>query len=76
MLFFVWYDDNPKKPVVEKIHEAMAAYTERFKARPSLLLVNETDYVGLPDLLVRSERTVQPNTFWLGREDDSTHPAL
>jgi len=76
MLFFVWYDDTPKKPVIEKIREAMAAYTERFKVRPSLLLVNETDYVGLTDLLVRSERTVQPNTFWLGHEDDSDRPAL
>ena len=76
MLFFVWYDDNPKKPVIEKIHEAIAAYVERFKIRPSLVLVNAVDYMGLPDMLVRSERTVQPNTFWLGREDDSDRPAL
>ena len=69
MLYFVWYDDSPKKPVVEKIQEAIAAYVTRFAIRPSLLLVNAVDHMELTDMLVRSERTVQPNTFWLGYEE-------
>jgi hypothetical protein len=31
MLFFVWYDDTPKKLVVDKITEAIAAYVARSK---------------------------------------------
>ena len=69
MIYFVWYDDSPKKPVVEKIQEAIAAYVARFKTRPSLLLVNAVDHMEMTEVTVRSERTVQPNTFWLGRED-------
>ena len=69
MLFFVWYDDSPKKPVVERIQEAIAAYVERFKTRPSLVLVNAVDYMLMAEVTVRSEHTVRPNTFWLGRED-------
>jgi hypothetical protein len=69
MLYFVWYDDSPKKLVAEKIQEAIAAYVTRFAIQPSLLLVNAVDHMELTNLLVRSERTVQPNTFWLGYEE-------
>jgi hypothetical protein len=73
MLFLVWYDDSPKTPVVEKIQAAIAAYVARFLVRPSLVLVNVVDHMELADVQVRYERTVQPNTFWVGRED-STNP--
>jgi len=69
MLYFVWYDDSAKKPVVEKIQEAITAYVTRFAIQPSLMLVNAADHMELTDMLVRSERTVQPNTFWLGYEE-------
>jgi hypothetical protein len=68
MLFLVWYDEDPKKPVSEKIAAAVAAYRVRFNNAPGLVLVNARDYVDVAGLLVRSERTVQPNTFWVGRE--------
>jgi hypothetical protein len=71
MLFLVWYDDSSKTPVVDKIQAAIGAYVKRFNARPSLVLVNAVDHMQLNDVLVRSERTVQPNTFWVGREDSA-----
>jgi hypothetical protein len=75
MLYFVWYDDSPKKLVAEKIQEAIAAYVTRFAIQPSLLLVNVVDHMELANMLVRSERTVQPNTFWLGYEEIAEVPA-
>lgn len=69
MLFLVWYDDSSKTPVADKIQAGIAAYTRRFQAHPSLVLVNAVDYMELPDILVRSARTVQPNTFWVGLND-------
>lgn len=71
MLFFVWYDDSPKKLTSDKIQEAITAYVERFRTHPSLLLINAADQSERTDLTVRSERTVQPNTFWLGDEDQA-----
>jgi hypothetical protein len=68
MLFFVWYDDSPKKLAADKLQEAIVAYVERFKMRPSLVLVNTADMLELAGVVVRCERTVQPNTFWLGYE--------
>jgi hypothetical protein len=69
MLFLVWYDDNSKTPVADKIQAAIAAYVTRFQARPSLVLVNAVDHMERTDVLVRSERTVQPNSFWVGLDD-------
>jgi hypothetical protein len=69
MLFFVWFDDSPKKLTNEKLQEAIAAYVERFRARPTLVLVNAADQLERTDITVRSERMVQPNTFWLGQEE-------
>jgi len=74
MLYFVWYDDSPKKPVAEKIQEAIAAYVTRFAIQPSLLLVNAVDHMEFTNVLVRAERTVQPNTFWLGFEEIAEAP--
>src|SRR5690242_10959280 len=75
MQFFIWYDDTPKKPVVEKIDAAIAAYVERFKTRPNLVLVNALDYLELADVVVRSGRTVQPNSFRVGHEEGADLPA-
>jgi hypothetical protein len=69
MLFFVWYDDSPKKLTTDKLQEAIAAYIERFRIHPTLVLINAVDQLERTDITVRSERTVQPNTFWLGHED-------
>jgi hypothetical protein len=68
MLYFVWYDDSPKKLATDKLREAIVAYAERFKTSPNLVLVNTADMLELAGVVVRSERTVQPNTFWLSYE--------
>ena len=54
MLFFVWYDDSPQKPVVDKIQAAIAAYVVRFQTRPSLVLVNAVDHMEMTEVTVRS----------------------
>ena len=69
MLFFVWYDDSPKKLTSDKLQEAIAAYVQRFRTRPTLVLINAADQLEHTDIMVRSERTVQPNTFWLGHDE-------
>jgi len=76
MQFFVWYDDSPKKPTADKMQEAIAAYVERFKMRPSLVLVNAIDHVQMTEVTVRAERTVQPNSFWVGRDDGTDTPIV
>jgi hypothetical protein len=69
MFYFVWFDDTPKKPASDKLQDAIAAYIVRFNAPPNLVLVNAIDQLERTDVMVRYERTVQPNSFWLGHED-------
>lgn len=70
MLFLVWYDPDPGRTVAEKIQAALDAYRRRFSAAPDLVLVNAADAADLVGVEVRSERTVQPHHFWVGRTDD------
>ena len=65
-MFFVWYDDDPKKPGGDKLTDAISAYVRRFAKTPSLVLVNPVDELMRDDISVRCTITVRPNTFWLG----------
>lgn len=71
-MFYVWYDDTPKKLTSDKIDEAINAYVARFAARPSHVLVNIADVIGRTDVIVQSSLTVQPNTFWLSADHTSS----
>lgn len=75
MLFLVWYDPDSRRTVADKIQDALAAYTKRFSAAPNLVLVNIADMIEVAAIEVRSERTVQPHNFWVGRSDERTPEA-
>jgi hypothetical protein len=70
MNYLVWYDESAKKSPAEKIQEAIGAYVARFATAPTLVLVNSVDQADVSGVLIRSERTVQPNNFWVGMSDD------
>jgi len=59
-----------KKSAAEKIQDAIAAYVARFTTTPTLVLVNTADQADVGGVLIRSERTVRPNNFWVGMLDD------
>ncbi len=66
--FLMWYDDNPKTPVQQKIAAAIAAYQVRFPGvQPSLVLVNEAEVVSFEGITVRSAPTVGRYTYWVGQ---------
>ena len=48
---------------------------EEIEAMHPELLPGLTAHPGVGFVLVRSERTVQPNTFWLGYEEIAEVPA-
>ncbi|MFO7168385.1 MAG: hypothetical protein DIU80_010205 [Chloroflexota bacterium] len=70
MNYLVWYDESPKKSAAEKIQDAIAAYVARFATAPTLVLVNSADHADVGGVVIRSERTVQPNNFWVGTHGD------
>jgi hypothetical protein len=66
--YLMWYDDNPKVPLVRKVEAAVDAYTRRFAISPNVVLVNASDVVECPSVRVRSVDHIQRNNFWVGRE--------
>jgi hypothetical protein len=70
-LFLMWYDDNPKLPVAQKIEDAIGVYRSRFSGvAPTLVLVNEEDVTEVVGVEVRGVTTVRRNTVWVGREGE------
>lgn len=67
-MYLGWFDDTPKKAAPDKIEEAIAAYVQRFKTAPNVVLVNEVDRVDVDGVTVRSEHYMVRNNFWIGVE--------
>lgn len=69
-MFLMWYDDDRKKTVSEKIIDALAAYEARFRTRPNLVLVNASDVGDVPHAVtIRPQPFIQRSTFYVGIED-------
>ncbi len=67
-IFLMWYDDNPKVPIITKIAAAIEAYTDRFAVAPNLVLVNEEEVVSHTDIIVRGMVNIRRNNYWVGIE--------
>lgn len=67
-MYLGWFDDDRKKPPAKKIEEAIAAYVDRFKTCPNVVLVNAADLVEVRGVVVRAEGYIRRNNFWVGWE--------
>lgn len=68
--YLMWYDDNPKVPVGNKIEAAIEAYTQRFRgSTPNLVLVNESEVIEHTGIKVCGVSHVRRNNFWVGFDD-------
>lgn len=68
-MYLGWFDDSRKKSAALKIEEAIAAYVDRYKTRPNVVLVNEADMCEVRGVLVRRESYIRRNNFWVGFEE-------
>lgn len=74
-MYFLWYDDNPKKPVSAKIDEAVERYIKHYGRTPNVCMLSElvslTDFKQpehAPTLRVLPAKAVPSNYFWVGCE--------
>ena len=76
----LWFDDDPKRGLEEKIARAVAHYRDKYGQAPTLCFVNPGTLNGGPDVAagvqVRSARSVLPNHFWVGVGDPAARVAL
>lgn len=71
-MYLMWYDDS-KQDTPRKLAAACQAYTQRFGAAPTVALVAPMPVLpqAPPGVTVRAMATVRPDTFWIGREEQS-----
>lgn len=68
---YLGWEDHDRKPVVNKIQDAIDAYVARFGYRPAVVLISTADAQaagvervdGVP---IRAEGYIRPNNFWPG----------
>jgi hypothetical protein len=69
----LWFDDNPKRPLAEKLDEAAERYQERFDKWPTLVHLNPTQAEGLSvkykRLRVFGDEHLRRNYFIVGVDE-------
>ncbi|MEI7553895.1 hypothetical protein [Candidatus Chlorohelix sp.] len=75
-MYFVWFDNNPKKPVGTKIDEAVLRYRQKYGKKPGICMLSEKvqvgDFTALASNLeieVKTAKNVPQNYFWIGRDE-------
>ncbi len=75
-LGLLWFDDDAKRKVIEKLDEAAERYAERFGVRPTLAHVNPAQAEGVKHwrMKVLGDAGLRRNYFLVG-VDDAEAPA-
>jgi len=67
----LWFDDDPRRQLEEKIEQAAMRYRQKFGALPDVCYVNDKAIdkaeVRIGGVSVLPMHTVQPHHFWIGR---------
>jgi hypothetical protein len=76
----LWFDDNPKRPLAEKLDEAAERYQERFDRWPTLVHLNPTQAEGLSvkykRLRVFGDEHLRRNYFIVGVDEPDAGAAI
>lgn len=68
-MYIMWYDDS-KRPVEQKILDAMEAYQDRYGIRPNVVMVNEMDAGAVvSSVVVRAQSNIRRYNYWVGMEE-------
>ncbi|MCH7480460.1 MAG: hypothetical protein IIC79_03600 [Chloroflexi bacterium] len=66
----LWFDNDPKTGLSEKIEKASAYYRKKYGQIPNQCVVNPSmlsdGEVNSPDLKVSASPTILPNHLWIG----------
>ena len=65
-MYLAWLDIDKAHTPAQKVAGAVAAYKERFKRPPTIILVNEAEMVEVEGCEVRSENYIRPGVVWVG----------
>lgn len=71
----LWFDDDKKRTIDEKIDVAIEFYKNKYKQEPTVCYINDSDFSEkagkrtlIMGLRIRHSKTIIRNHFWLGVE--------
>jgi hypothetical protein len=66
----LWFDDDPRVSLADKVENAARRYRERFGKLPNVCYVHPDTLARAEELPVRvkvlERASIQPNSFWIG----------
>ncbi|MDX1438065.1 MAG: hypothetical protein R3335_14735 [Anaerolineales bacterium] len=65
----LWYDNDPKKSLGDKVDQAATYYQDKYGKSPDLCFVHpsmESEEGQAGTVEIRSSGSVLPNYFWIG----------
>ncbi len=69
----LWFDDESKRSIEEKIDRAASHYATKYGSAPTLCYVHPSmlngDSLSANSIEIRTANTVLPHHFWLGQEN-------
>ena len=81
----LWFDDDPRKKLEEKVQRAAMHYERKYGQAPTLCFVHpgvlgngkqKSTVKKVNGVEIRSGRTVLPHHFWLGMAEEKRHPTI
>ncbi len=72
----LWFDNDPKRNLADKISQAATRYHVKFGRLPTTCYLNINDFDGKAEeingIRLRPAKDVRPHHFWLGVEHETT----
>ncbi len=75
----LWYDNDPKKALEQRVREAMERYREKFGRAPNTCYIHPADLNGrtlaLEGVRVLAASNILRNHVWVGYDEDAQNRA-
>ena len=69
----LWFDNDPKRKLADKIKQASTRYRVRFSRRPTVCYLNDQDFDDkveqLNGIQLRTKANILRHHLWIGVED-------
>lgn len=67
----LWFDNDPKKPLADKVGEASRYYLDKYKSAANCCYVHPSmlpeDDVTVDGISVKTNKVVLPGHLWMGK---------
>jgi len=79
----LWFDDDPRRQLEEKVRRAATHYERKYGQSPTLCFVHPSAFNGngkrrvkrMGGVEIRAGRSILPDHFWLGVAEDQLQVA-